>query len=168
MKPNLERMMLDALASADMDAEERAMVERQLKRLQANRGTMKDGCALCRKKENLVLTECCERWMCGESKRGRSCCEKHVRYTLCAFHHNEGHEGGWKECKKCRESFETEIYVAFGTGNHNWEVLENPPRFEPTYCDGCGKVIKLGRDGYMVDGKKYFCDDCADERMAEG
>lgn len=158
--------MEEALADSRMDAEERAEIEGRLKRMQANRGSMKDGCALCGKKENLVLSDCCERWMCGESKRGRSCHEKHGRYTLCAFHHNEGHTGHWKECEKCRKSFVTEIYVHYATNKHNVEVLENPPRFDPTHCAGCGKVIKLGRDGYMVDGEKYFCDGCADERMA--
>ncbi len=32
-----------------------------------------------------------------------------------------------------RESFETEMYVYYGTNEYNFEVLENPPEYEPTF-----------------------------------
>jgi hypothetical protein len=90
-----------------------------------------------------------------------SCYRNHSRYTLCSFHHNEGHSGDWKTCEKCRSSFETEMYVWYGTNEYNFEKLEKPPAYEATKCSSCGCVIRLGTDGYSISGKKYFCMKCS-------
>lgn len=126
-------------------------------------------CGLCGKTKNLTRTECCGNWICDDednyvlfSYARNSCHRNHSRYTLCSFHHNEGHAGDWKTCKKCQSEFETEMYVWYGTNEYNFETLENPPAYKPTKCSSCGKVIRLGTDGYSIVGKKYQCMDCSD------
>ncbi|MDE3091561.1 MAG: hypothetical protein KGJ80_19500 [Chloroflexota bacterium] len=57
------------------------------------------------------------------------------------------------------------MYVWYGTNEYNFEKLENPPKFEPTHCGDCGRVIRLGTDGYMMSGEKYYCGRCSDKRM---
>lgn len=124
-------------------------------------------CGLCGKSTNLTQTECCGAWICDDEHKYRlfsyarnSCHRNHRRYTLCAYHFNEGHDGHWRSCSKCRESFETEMYVWYGTNEYNFEVLENPPEYEPTHCHRCDRVINLGEDGYMTQGDHYFCEAC--------
>ena len=65
--------------------------------------------------------------MCSSLTARNSCHRNHRRYTLCAFHHGEGHPGDWQTCPKCRKSFPTEIYVRYGTNEYNFVKLENPP-----------------------------------------
>ena len=127
-------------------------------------------CGLCGKTGNLTKTPCCGQWICNDedqyvpfSYARNSCYRNHDRYTLCSFHYNEGHPGRWQDCPECRESFETEMYVWYGTNEYNFEILENPPEYEPTHCARCGKVIRLAEDGHVsspgIDG--YLCWDCA-------
>lgn len=127
----------------------------------------KPRCGLCGATKNLAKTECCGQWICNDEHKyvlfsyaRNSCSRNHRRYTLCGFHHAEGHKGHWKDCKKCRASFQTEMYVWYGTNEYNFEMLENPPHHEPTHCDRCGIVIKLGTDGYSVGPKGTNCERC--------
>jgi hypothetical protein len=129
-------------------------------------------CGLCGKTRNLVKTECCDQWICDDegsyvlfSYARNSCSRNHRRYTLCGFHHAEGHTGAWQDCSSCRNAFETEIYVYYGTNDHNFTKLQNPPSYQPTKCSSCGAVIRLGEDGYSVQGRRYFCDKCSNERL---
>lgn len=124
-------------------------------------------CGLCGKSKKLTKTECCGNWICDDadeyrpfSYRRNSCYRNHDRYTCCAYHHHEGHKGNWKDCKICRNDFETEMYVYYATNEYNFEKLENPPKFKPTKCAECNKVISLGNDAYTVKGDEYFCEDC--------
>ena len=126
-------------------------------------------CGLCGKTKNLTKTECCGNWICDDeykyvmfSYARNSCHRNHSRYTLCASHHNEGHKGDWKDCKKCRRSFETEMYVWYGTNEYNFEKLPNPPSYEPTKCSKCGVVISLGEDGYTRHRDGYWCEECGE------
>jgi hypothetical protein len=119
-----------------------------------------------------MRTSCCGNWICDDEEdyvlfsfARNSCHRNHDRYTLCSSHYHEGHAGKWQDCKKCRESFETEMYVYYGTNEYNFEMLPNPPDFEPTRCADCSRVISLGTDGYMMSGKNYYCERCADKRM---
>ena len=84
----------------------------------------------------------------------------HRRYTLCAYHHGEGHKGKWQDCPKCRADFPIEIYVGYGTNEYNFEKLPNPPTYEPTRCDGCGAVINLNEGGYSQEAKGMLCEKC--------
>lgn len=128
------------------------------------RRTGNERCVICGKPcEKMLLLECCGQLFCGVSRRGKSCAERHDRYTLCANHHLEKHSGSWKECKKCRKNFETEMYVWYGTNKHNWEKLENPPKFEPKKCAGCNEPISLTRDPVLTSGDDYFCIGCVDK-----
>jgi hypothetical protein len=125
-------------------------------------------CGLCGKTRKLTRTECCGRWICDDEDRyvmfsyaRNSCYRNHSRYTLCAYHFNEGHKGTWQDCPECRKSIETEMYVWYGTNEYNFEKLANPPAYEPTHCSRCGKVIKLGEDGYSIKDEEYFCAACS-------
>src|SRR3989304_1098874 len=76
-------------------------------------------CGLCGSTtKRLTRTPCCGNWICDDEDRyvlfsyaRNSCHRNHDRYTVCSYHHNEGHAGHWKDCKICRKSFATEIYV---------------------------------------------------------
>ena len=126
-------------------------------------------CGLCGKRGNLTKTLCCGKWICDDadqyvpfSYQQNSCYRNHDRYTLCSLHHNEGHSSqSWQECEECREHFErTEMYVWCGTNDFNFQILENPPEYEPTLCDECGQVIKLGQESYTISKEKYLCGVC--------
>jgi len=124
-------------------------------------------CGLCGKTKSLTKTPCCGNWICDDEHKyvmfsyaRNSCYRNHERYTLCPYHHNEEHSGHWKDCKICRKSFATEMYVWYGTNEFNFEKLENPPEYEPTRCSTCGKIIKLGTDGYAQLGDEYTCEKC--------
>jgi hypothetical protein len=128
-------------------------------------------CGLCGKTENLTRTECCGQWICDDednyvlfSYDRNSCYRNHRRFTLCGFHHNEGHAGDWRTCKECRKSFEHELemYVYHGTNEYNFEKLPNPPKYKPTHCSRCGTVIVLSEGGYSTRGSEYLCAACMD------
>jgi hypothetical protein len=129
-------------------------------------------CGLCGKTTRLTKTECCNQWICDDEDKyvmfsyaRNSCSRNHRRFTLCGYHDAEGHEGRWQDCTKCRESFETEMYVYYGTNEYNFVKLENPPAFEPTHCTRCGHVISLAEDGYSILGEEYLCEACAEARF---
>src|SRR3989338_6669733 len=98
-------------------------------------------CGLCRKSKKLIQTSCCKQWICDDedeyvlfSYARSSCHRNHNRYTLCGYHHAQEHKGYWETCTKCRGEFETELYVYYGTNEHNFEKLKNPPKYKPTHC----------------------------------
>jgi hypothetical protein len=130
-------------------------------------------CGLCGKAAKLTRTECCGEWICDDedtyvlfSYARNSCSRNHRRYTLCGYHHAEAHRGRWKECSQCRDAFETEMYVYYGTNEYNFETLENPPAYEPTRCSRCGTVIVLSAGGYSMLGEAYWCADCTDAEIS--
>ena len=90
-----------------------------------------------------------------------SCHRNHGRYTLCAWHYHEGHEGAWQECQECLEGVETEMYVWYGTNEYNFVKLESPPEYQPTKCAKCKRGIRLAEDGYSMKGGKYYCYKCS-------
>jgi hypothetical protein len=132
-------------------------------------------CGLCGSTTKpLMRTECCGNWICDDedqyvmfSYARNSCHRNHDRYTLCSYHYNERHKGQWQDCQKCREGFEPEMYVYFGTNEYNFEKLENPPEYEPTHCVNCGRVISLGNDGYSMDADGYWCWECSQQKMRQ-
>lgn len=134
----------------------------------------KPRCGLCGKTKKLMKTECCGNWICDDQDKyilfsyaRNSCARNHNRYTLCGFHYNEGHKGSWKDCLICRNEFETEMYVYYGTNEYNFEKLENPPAYLPTKCARCGVIISLGYDGYSQRGNEYYCEECTFRQMKE-
>ena len=129
----------------------------------------KPKCGLCGKSKNLMKTECCDQLICDDednyvlfSFARNSCSRNHRRYTLCGFHDAEGHEGDWKECAECREGFESEIYVHYGTNEYNFEKLPNPPSYKPAKCHQCSTVIHLSLGGYSESRDGYSCGKCTD------
>lgn len=131
-------------------------------------GLPTQACGLCGAAGDMMKTPCCGHWICDDEDQyviftyaRNSCARNHRRYTLCAYHHNERHVGDWKKCEQCRHSFETEMYVYYGTNEYNFEKLENPPKFKPTLCTRCKAVISLGEDGYTIMPKEgYVCEVC--------
>jgi hypothetical protein len=150
------------------------MTEHDLRRRKSSKSSPKPSpggsarrCGLCGKTGKLTKSECCGRWICDDegsyalfSYARNSCSRNHLRYTLCGYHHNEGHAGDWRECTECREAFDTEMYVYYGTNEYNFVKLENPPAFEPTLCPACGKRLNLGEGGYATTGGKHYCLGC--------
>ena len=129
-------------------------------------------CGLCGKVRKLTRTQCCGQWICDDEAEYRlfsyarnSCHRNHGRYTLCGYHHAEGHPGAWQECASCRDEFATELYVYYGTNEYNFEKLENPPAYEPTKCSGCKAIIRLGEDGYSIQGNRYWCESCSGKKF---
>lgn len=125
-------------------------------------------CGLCGATGKLTRTECCGQWICDDeddyvlfSYARNSCHRNHKRYTLCGGHFEEGHDGKWQDCPKCRQNFPTEMYVYYGTNEYNFETLSNPPAYEPTHCSKCGEVIHLAEGGYSSVGDEYVCMKCS-------
>lgn len=54
------------------------------------------------------------------------------------------------------------MYAYYATNEYNFEVLENPPSFEPTHCGKCGRVIVLADGGYSIGPGGYWCGDCTE------
>jgi hypothetical protein len=140
----------------------------------AKRHSGQPQCGLCGRRGDLTKTPCCGQWICDDAHTYRlfsyarnSCYRNHDRYTLCAAHYHEGHAGHWKECRDCKNAFETEMYVYYGTNEYNFEVLENPPEFAPTRCDGCGAIIVLSEGGYSMGADGYLCDTCTAKKFGE-
>lgn len=151
-----------------------AASELQARQQTGKRSRRQAKCGLCGKTGNLTKTECCGNWICDDahtyqlfSYARNSCSRNHDRYTLCAFHYNEDHQGRWQDCEVCKNEFETEIYVDYGTNDYNFEVLEDPPAFEPTTCDSCGKVIVLSDGGYSTGPDGYLCETCTAEKFGD-
>ena len=125
-------------------------------------------CGLCGKTKNLAKTDCCGQWICDDehtyvlfSYARNSCFRNHRRFTLCGYHYAEGHMGNWQTCSACKNEFETEMYVYYGTSEYNFEKLKNPPKFKPTRCAKCKKIIHLGEDGYSMHSGRYYCMECS-------
>jgi hypothetical protein len=120
------------------------------------------------------VTECCGNAICDDedtyvlfSYARNSCHRNHRRQTLCGSHAAENHSGSWQSCSECRDAFETELYVYYGTNEFNFVKLENPPRFKPTLCSSCRQRISLGEDGYtLLPTGKYLCERCSSKRGA--
>ena len=132
-------------------------------------GIERDRCFICGKSEKLTRTPCCDMPICDDNQKyvpfsyaHNSCFRNHSRYTLCSYHFGEEHEGDWQTCKKCREDFQTEMYVYYGTNEYNHTKLKDPPKFEPKKCDSCGRIIKLSEDACTLIGDKYYCMTCRD------
>jgi len=146
--------------------------KKKLDRPKRPTGETAPACGLCGNTKNLTKTECCGRWICDDEHKyvlfsysRNSCYRNHRRMTLCGHHAAEGHDGDWRDCPKCREEFETEMYVWYGTNEYNFEKLKDPPRYEPTKCHKCGRVIVLSEGGYSMSGAGYFCERCTARDM---
>lgn len=124
-------------------------------------------CGICGKTEKIFRIECCNNWICDDYEKYAmfsyntiSCHRNHDRYTLCGYHFHEEHKGNWQNCDKCRSDINTEIYVWYGTNEHNFEKLKNVPKYEPTKCSKCQRMITLGTEPHSVLGDEYTCFHC--------
>jgi len=124
-------------------------------------------CGLCGNTKRLTRTECCGNWICDDEHEHTpfftaqdSCLRSHSRFTLCAYHFQQGHAGKWQDCPECRRDFETEMYVWYGTNEFNFTKLDNPPGYEPVNCSRCGAIIHLAQDMCSRTGDGYLCSEC--------
>jgi len=99
-------------------------------------------CGLCGKTRSLTRTECCGQWICDDEHKyvlfsyaHTSCFRNHRRYTLCGYHSAEEHTGDWRECQRCRNEIQTEMYVYYGTNEPRWTPQNRP------YVDGAKPAI---------------------------
>jgi hypothetical protein len=129
-------------------------------------------CGLCGKKRKLIKTECCNQWICNDydnyvafSYARNSCSRNHNLFTICGYHHNEGHSGDWSKCNKCRKKIETEMYVYYGTNKYNFWKLEEVPSFKPKHCATCNKIIIMSEGGFSQKGEEYWCYNCTNKQM---
>ena len=129
-------------------------------------------CGLCGATRNLTKTQCCGNWICDDvdsyqifSYARNSCYRNHDHYTICSYHHAEGHTGDWKECDICRADFEPEMYAHFATNEYNFEVIDNPPDFEPHKCIRCGATIVIKEGGYSMGPDGYTCFGCTSKEF---
>ncbi|MCP4712349.1 MAG: hypothetical protein GY869_27320 [Planctomycetes bacterium] len=143
------------------------MAKEKTKKRKTGRRRTVAKCGLCGATDNLIKTECCDQWICDDedqyvmfSYARNSCYRNHSRFTLCGYHHVEDHPGDWKNCPKCREDIETEMYVYFGTNEYNFEKLKNPPAYQPKKCSQCGSAIVVSEGGYSQRGDEYWCAKC--------
>ena len=127
----------------------------------------KPKCGLCGKTENLIKTECCNEWICNDEDQyvaftfaRNSCHRNHRRLTLCAFHYDNDHDGDWTDCEECKNGFDTEDYVNYGTNEYNFKKLSNPPSFESTRCYMCNTVINRMIDEYVMTKDGFCCSSC--------
>jgi hypothetical protein len=147
-------------------------VQKAAKKKRLPKQTKLPKCKLCGKKTNLIQTQCCDQWICDDeedyelfSYERNSCHRNHRRYTLCGHHHAESHSGDWQTCQECRNDFETEMYVYYGTNEYNFTKLHNPPHYEPSKCSKCKKIINMGKEGYSMQAGKYLCSKCTDFKL---
>ncbi len=96
------------------------------------------------------------------SYQRNSCFRNHTVFTICGFHHYQGHRGRWQDCPECREAMPLEMYVHSATNEYNFEKLANPPAFEPTHCHRCGVRVRLAQDGYTMDQEGVLCLACSE------
>jgi len=148
--------------------------EAKFRRLKKNKVGGRPRCGLCGKTKKLTKTECCNQWICDDEDKyvifsyaTNSCHRNHRRYTLCGFHYAEGHGGDWRNCLICRNAFETEVYVFYGTNEFNFQKLENPPAYLPTKCARCGIIIFMGYDTHSKKGGEYWCEECTQKEMED-
>ena len=71
--------------------------------------------------------------------------------------HMRGHG---RIARNVKKNMKPEIYIWHGTNEFNFEKLKEIPKFEPTKCLKCQRVINLGREPYAVIGDQYECFHC--------
>ena len=62
--------------------------------------------------------------------------------------------------KPAKTEIETEMYVYYGTNEYNFEVLDNPPKYEKKKCCKCNRIIKLSEESVTIGKEGYTCSDC--------
>lgn len=132
----------------------------------------KPSCGLCGKSKKLTKTPCCSHWICDDgedylpfSYQASSCYRNHDRYTMCAYHHKEGHSGKWQNCKKCKNSFLLENYVDYATNAFNFEKLSHPPKVV-IKCTNCGFESNSMQDFLFQTSKGFYCGKKACQKAA--
>lgn len=130
-------------------------------------------CGLCGSQGRLMRTECCNSPICDfrdpdvllSYPEHGSCYRNHDRYTICSLHKTEHPEDpcDWHDCTRCEAHFsKLESYVGLATSNFNYQedCLANPPKFEPTHCSRCQRIIKLNSESHTncPNGETVCCD----------
>ena len=140
-------------------------------------------CFVCGAKDDeaqLGFTECCNSVVCDNeheyemmSYSQDHCKRSHCRYTLCGYHHTEGHVGDWRVCGQCKDDFlggklEGSARSWYSTNGFNMTpALESDlPQgsFITEPCGGCDGRITPGHDSvstsFTRDGQVTLCSRC--------
>jgi len=97
-------------------------------------------CGSCRWGDKLTFTECCDELICTD------CIKGHRKYSMCAYHYNEGHKGrNPQTCQQCLEDFDPKYEDC---------------AIEPTKCATCSQRIKIYKEPHMVYGENCYCMQC--------
>lgn len=125
---------------------------------------------------NLGFTPCCNMPICDNefeyeicSYSRDYCMRSHMRYTMCYTHHEEKHEGDWRECEQCNANDDKARPFSTTNGFNVTPALEfSIPQgsFITRPCASCKNRILPGHDGSTFttrsDGtQKEVCSDCA-------
>lgn len=152
--------------------------------LKTSREEKNKSCGLCgNRMPPFTLTTCCNRVVCDDqsdyqlmSYARNSCSRNHWRYSLCSFHHTEGHgSSDWKTCQECKSSFEEYEWFKMGSNppeapacvNFPDDVLTSETRPALPRCSQCQKEINFYANeafsvGYCSHGQSGMrCSRCS-------
>ena len=134
-----------------------------------------DVCGICGSKSNLERTPCCGNWICNNEEEyvmfsySRQYCNRsHRRYTMCGYHHNEGHDGDdWRTCEECKTGMMDDGARSwYSTNGYNFT-----PGFFSAYpkgsmitaeCGQCKGRMATGFEGHSYNpGVGTVCMRCA-------
>lgn len=131
-------------------------------------------CCVCHchaEEVNLGRTSCCNLPTCDNAHEYEinsysrdHCMRSHMMYTKCYDHHEQGHEGDWRECTICNTMNHNNVRPFSTTNGFNYSptLEENLHRgsFLTEPCSGCDNRILPGHDGSTYSGGSVFCSGC--------
>lgn len=135
----------------------------------------KTKCFVCHSSSSevdITFTECCNLPICDNSHEYEMfsysrdfCSRSHDRYTACASHHHENHEGDWRECAEC--NIDTSLGARSWYSTNRFCATPCQEKFLPqgsmlTFpCESCKCRMLPGHSAYSVArGGKLYCEDC--------
>jgi len=133
-------------------------------------------CFICHskvKEVDLTYTECCNLPICNNSQEyelmsySRDFCHRnHALYTSCHTHHEEEHEGDWRDCDECNQLKNGARPFLTTNGFNITPCLERyiPQESMLTFpCDtpGCKSRMMPGHSASTFSGGKNLCILCS-------
>lgn len=129
------------------------------------------GCTACGRRGEVKPSECCGLLFCAGGSpfspyaSPLAHCERsHSRYTVCGYHHGQGHAGPWANCEVCKSDFEPQLYEYYASNRCNSGQRPYDSKLHHPRCNDCARWIDLLADGYWVEGGGFLCIRCAEER----
>jgi len=140
-------------------------------------------CFICHSKQSevdITYTKCCNLPVCDNSHEYRAnsysrdfCHRSHMMYTKCSDHFEEGHEGDWRECKRCNKLKDGARPYASTNGFCITPCLEKfiPQGSMITYACGvpsCTNRILPGHSNTSFKNGLTRCEKCSDSHGTRG